>query len=146
MTKRKRYSDEQQADCILMLEAAGYPGKKGALARVGNKTKVSVRTLRRWWLNKHNPVTATLVRRKKGTLIEKLDDLTHLILDSFDIDTIKDAHLRERMVSLGIVVDKGQLLKGEPTERVENLTTEQRRDRIAELFESARTRRTPDAS
>ncbi len=146
MAKRKRYDDEFRAGAVLMLQAAGYPEKEGSLTAVSKNTKVPLSTLSRWFRGTSNPPPSNIVNNKKGTILEKLDVLTHMILDSFDLDTVTDAQLRERMTSLGIVIDKGQLLRGEPTERVENLTTEQRRDRVAELFEKARARRTSDAS
>ena len=141
MGKRKRYDDEFRAGAILQLEAAGYPNQKGALLRVSRSVDVPTRTLRRWWKGTSNPVPANVVLRKKGEIIEKLDSVAHLILDSIDLETVDHAQLRERTVALGIVVDKGELLKGNPTERTEHLTKEQRVDRVTELFERARTRR-----
>ncbi len=141
MGKRKRYDDEFRAGTLLQLEAAGYPDQKGAMSRVSKNTGVPTRTLRRWWLGTSNPVPVNVVRRKKGEIIEKLETVAHLILDSIDLDTVAEAQLRERTVALGIIVDKGELLKGNPTERTEHLTREQRVDRVTELFERARTRR-----
>ncbi len=141
MGKRKRYDDEYRAGAVLQLEAAGWPNQKGALTRVASNLSVPYQTLARWAKGTSNPPPNNIVLRKKGEIIEKLETVAHLILDSIDIDTIAEAQLRERTVALGIIVDKGELLKGNPTERTEHLTREQRVDRVTELFERARTRR-----
>lgn len=113
----KNYNEDYQASCLIMLEAADYPYVRGALERVSRTTKVSTQTLRRWWKGESNPVPANVVAQKKGTVVEKLDNTVHMILDSIDLDTIEAAPLRERTTALGIVIDKQQLLSGGPTER-----------------------------
>lgn len=52
-----------------------------------------------------------------------------------------DADFKELATSFGIFVDKLQLLEGKATERVELLTEQERTDRLAAIFEAARTRR-----
>ena len=118
MTKRKRYNDEERAGAVLMLQAAGYPEQKGAMARVARHTNITTRTLRRWWLGTSNPIPDNIVARNKKTILDKLDTVAHMILDSVDLETVDEAELRERMVALGIVLDKNQLLSGGPTQNV----------------------------
>lgn len=114
----KKIADEDKAIAIIVMQAAGYPDRSGALRRAGKETGISTRTLRRYWLDKDNPIVDNLVTPKKGTIIEKLDSVIHMILDSFDMDTINEAELRERATALGIVIDKMQILTGGPTENV----------------------------
>ena len=103
-----------------MLQAAGYPEQKGAMARVARHTNITTRTLRRWWLGTSNPIPDNIVARNKKTILEKLDTVAHMILDSIDLETVDEAELRERMVALGITVDKSQLLRGGATANVNN--------------------------
>ncbi len=145
MAKRKRYTDEFRASAVLMLQAAGWPDKKGALMAVSNKLHVPYQTLSRWGKGTSNPPPHNIVHDKRNTLL----DLIEIEIRAIYAEMPKarpDASYRDLGIINGVLHDKHQLLKGEPTQRVENLTTEQRRDRVAELFEKARARRTSDAS
>lgn len=113
-----RYTDEFRANAVLMLEAAGYPDRKGALMAVSNKLDVPHSTLSRWARSVSNPPPSELVQIKKGEILDKLDYVTHMILDSIDLDTVEQADLKERLTSVGIVVDKSQLLRGGATQNV----------------------------
>jgi len=55
----------------------------------------------------------------KKTIIEKLEQRQHWILDSIKQDEILKAPLSQKSVSFGIFTDKAQLLKGDPTSRLE---------------------------
>lgn len=119
MSKRKQYSDDFRADCVLMLEAAGYPDQKGALTAVAKKVKVPARTISRWFNKENNPPPDNVVSIKKGELVDKLETAVHMMLDSIvgDISRMDDAQLKELLTSLGIGIDKLQLLTGGPTEQ-----------------------------
>ena len=54
----------------------------------------------------------------KRTLIEKLEAFQHKVMDSIKDDEIERASLSQKMVGLGISVEKSQLLKGDPTSRI----------------------------
>ena len=49
------------------------------------------------------------------TLITQLETVINRVLDSLDARTIEKANLSQRMIGLGIAIDKRQLLKGEAT-------------------------------
>lgn len=57
--------------------------------------------------------------RIKKSIIEKLEVQQHWILDSIKQVEIEKTPLAQRMVCFGINVEKSQLLKGDPTSRVE---------------------------
>lgn len=144
--KRRRYPDTFRADAVLMLEAAGYKGdpetnRKGALTAVAKRLDVPHPTLIRWFRRSSNPPPSELVQEKRFNLVAELTDLLGLHITEAKT-AIGDAHLSDLDRGIGILVDKLQLLSGEPTERIERLTGPARVDRIAELFEVARTRRT----
>ena len=105
-----------------MLEAAGYPDKKGSLAHVANHIGVPAMTISRWFKNQNNPPPNELVSEKRGDLLERLDDLAHKLLDAIMADINENGLDAVRgATALGITIDKHQLLSGGPTE-----TSEQR--------------------
>jgi len=145
MTKRQHYDDKFRASAVVMLEAAGYPDAKGALARTAKRVGVPSPTLHRWVREKNNPPPSELVSEKKGELI----DWINLELEAvFGVMPGKrnDASYRDLMTGVGILVDKRQLLSGKPTESVEyndkSLTDEERAIRVAKILDAARARRT----
>ena len=87
MTKRKRYTDKFRAGAIVMLEANGYPDKKGALATVSNHLSVPQATLHRWFHGKNNPapelsidmanqVFESIVAKSINKIADSIDDLS----------------------------------------------------------------------
>ena len=116
MAKRKwtDYSDEDKASAVLMLEAAGYPDRKGAMSQVVRELGVPESTLRSWAKNEHGAPPAKVRDRKKGELIESLNEVaTKLIAHLGDIADTGD--VRETATAAGIVIDKLQLLRGDST-------------------------------
>ena len=101
-----------------MLEAQGYPQVKGALTAVANHLGVPYRTLSRWFNKEQNPPPDQLVREKKGTLEEQLTDLLGVFIEEMAVAR-KDAPLTAVATSFGITFDKLQLLRGNPTEHIE---------------------------
>jgi hypothetical protein len=57
----------------------------------------------------------------KKSLVEKLEEKQHQILDSISRDEIKRASLSQKSVSFGIFTEKRQLLQGDPTQRIETM-------------------------
>ena len=114
--KHKRYSDDFRAGAVLMLEAAGYPGTKGALTAVAKKLKTPPRTISRWFNKENNPPPDRLVREKRGELVERLEDMAHMLLDAMGVDIGENGVDAVRAATaMGITIDKWLLLKGEPT-------------------------------
>lgn len=116
MAKRKwtDYSDEDKASAVLMLEAAGYPGRKGAMSQVVRELGVPESTLRSWAKNEHGAPPAKVRDKKRGELTTSLNEVaTKLIAHLGDIADTGD--VRETATALGIVIDKLQLLRGDST-------------------------------
>lgn len=160
--KRPTYSTEFKAGCIALLDGAGYPGDVYALERVADRTGVSSRTLRRWWVRFGNAPPAynkvdnelalsELVAEKKLEIKDLLGDIVMGIAlevkNRVEDDDLADATLPQLMTALGIGIDKSQLLAGKPTDRSEmtiddvGFTDTDRANRIASLLERARARR-----
>jgi hypothetical protein len=127
-----------------MLEAAGYPGKDGALASTAKHLKVPHQTLRRWFLSEQNPPPSVLVREKRGELSELLRNEVEGIFCQMP-NVREEASYRDLGTVAGILIDKLQLITGKPTERSEindtGLTDEDRANRITAILDRARERR-----
>jgi hypothetical protein len=128
MAKQPRYDDEFRASAVLMLEAAGYPTEKGALARVARHLGINHQTLLRWARGQQNPPPPQLVQGLKRDIVDLLDDIIYGVayevkrrIDANELDEVGLPHL---MTALGIGVDKKQLLTGKPTERVATVAEE----------------------
>ncbi len=113
--KRPRKSDSYRADCVLMLQAAGYPHRKGALSEVARKVKEHERTLSRWYHKENNPAPDTVVKEKKIDLLAMLKGEIAAIFGEMG-EKRTDASYRDLAVALGITIEKLQLISGEPTE------------------------------
>ena len=144
MAKRKRYDDKFRASAVVMLEAAGYPDKAGALASTAKHLGVPHNTLRNWFHGVHNPAPSDIRQEKRGELSDLLRNEIDAALGAMD-GARPDASYRDLGTVTGILIDKLQLITGKPTERNEindtSLTDEQRANRIAAILDRARTRR-----
>jgi hypothetical protein len=118
---KRRYTDEFRANATLMLEAAGYPDAIGAMTRVANHLGVPRSTLKGWYDFTRNPPPPEMRREKKLDLIQAIKDEISAILGDMP-NARMDAQYRELATAFGILVDKLQLLSGEPTERTETKT------------------------
>lgn len=118
MSKRRRYDDKFRASAVVMLEAAGYPGKEGALMDVCRHLSMPHNTLRNWYHAERNPPPSDLRQHIKKSLVEMLDDMAFKLIGAMP-SKITDANLQQVATTLGIVIDKKQLLIGQPTWRIE---------------------------
>lgn len=120
MAKRKRYDDKFRASAVVMLEAAGYPDRKGALSHVSKHLGVPIPTLTRWVTGAQNPAPNDLVTKNRIDLADLLDTEIAAAFEAAK-GVRGEATYRDLMTGIGILVDKRQLLRGEPTQ-----TTNQR--------------------
>lgn len=143
-----RWTDEFRATAILLLEYEGYPERKGALTRISKSLKVPMGTLSRWVNRKSNPPPSEIVSIKKEEILRMLKGEVYAALK--EMTTVRqDADYKELATTIGIFVDKMQLLDGEPTERhevIHELSDDERANRIASLLERSRARRDGRAS
>ncbi len=63
----------------------------------------------------HLPVLTELRTVRTGTLVGKLDDIADRALEHFSDDKLEAAGIKDLAIAVGIILDKRQLLKGEPT-------------------------------
>ena len=142
MAKRKSYDDQFRASAVVMLEAAGYPEREGALSYVAGHIGVPISTLRGWFNASHNPPPAELRNKKRLDLREAVRAELDNVFAAME-GVRQDASYRDLVTAAGILVDKLQLLEGKPTERSEqnvsvSMTDEERAARITAILERAR--------
>lgn len=135
---RRDYSDSERATALAALDANG-----GNVAATARTLQIPRSTLQEWANGRVNSEVTELRQEKKRDLAERLEDIAHELVDALP-DKIGRANLQQTATTLGIVIDKMQLLKGEPTNIQQDygdLTDEERSRRIAAIFDAARARR-----
>ena len=114
---KQPYDHKLSPPSLVMLEAAGYPQKKGALSQVSQNLGVPATTLHGWASAKHNPVPTDVRTEKKGEIVELLRAEIRAALAEAE-RARPDASYRDLITGVGIMTDKLQLLSDEPTENV----------------------------
>jgi hypothetical protein len=120
-----------------MLQAAGYPDQKGALTRVASHLDIHPRTLSRWANGEQNPPPDQMVSEKKIELTDYIDEEIQKALGAMN-DVRHEASYRDLIVGLGVLIDKKQLLSGEPTSINEERSDT--RERLRSKLDSLATR------
>ena len=69
-----RYSDEYRASAVIMLQAAGYPERRGALMETANHLGVSHSLIRRWYHHSINPPPSKVVQIKNEDIVQMLKE------------------------------------------------------------------------
>ena len=135
-----RYSDEYRASAVLMLRAAGYPERRGALMETANHLGISHQILGRWFRRDSNPPPQKIVQIKMADIVEMLKNEVVAALQELP-NARGDADYLDLGKVMGIMIDKLQLLQGEATERiVHELSDSDRSEQIATLLNAARAR------
>lgn len=133
MSRSRSYSDEEKASALAALDANG-----GDIKRTAKLCNVPIETLRGW--SKGQSLNAFVLKvrdQEKRSISEVLEvaagELADKLLDQIRVDT--KSTLVQKATALAILIDKGQLLKGEATQITHNLqlSPEQRKAKIEEL-------------
>lgn len=123
-----------------MLKAAGYPENEHKLTEVANHLNIPYQTLRRWYKGESNPVPNDVVQEQKKALDIRLEEAAHKLLSAI-LENVDNGNIQQQSVALGILVEKMQLLRNEPTERVGyELSDDERLARLNALYERVRNR------
>lgn len=105
MKKRKQYDDEFRASAVVMLKAAGYPERDGAVTAVSKVIGVPRTTIRRWFRGTNNPPPEKLLRDKTAKIQQKLDTEIYTLLNVMPV-AWEQSSCRELSIALGILIDK----------------------------------------
>jgi transposase-like protein len=134
MARQRRYSDDDRANALAALAANG-----GSVPITAARLGIPYRTLKQWADGHRHPESAQLSNEKKGALADALRGIAWLALDLLP-DKLTKATAKDTATTLGIALDKAQLLDGDPTSIVRNeeLSDDQRRARVAAYLERLR--------
>ena len=138
---RRTYSDREKAEALAALDA-----NDGNLSRTAEELRIPYSTLRGWDNGRGaNGEVAQLRYQKKHSLADKLGEIAEALAgDLFDESKRHRASIQQIATSMAIVIDKMQLLRGDPTtieRRDDTLTPDERAARLAELLDAAGARR-----
>ncbi len=114
--KRRHYSEEDKATALAVLAA-----NNGDLRKTARDLGIPKSTLERW-IYIQNTVVSAIADTKKKELSTELEELAYKIVGVMP-DKLASANLQQLATSLGITIDKMQLLQGRPTERSETRAT-----------------------
>lgn len=120
--KRKKYTDKFKAGAITLLQSEGYPDDPYALKKVAKKIGVPDRTLRRWHNGENGHPPDDIVRETKKELIDLFDDEIRDVMKELP-SARPEAPYKDLVMGVAILVDKKQLLGGQPTDRTDNTHT-----------------------
>jgi transposase-like protein len=121
MANNSNYDDKFKASMVALLIAEGYPDKRFKLEEVARHAGVPSRTLRRWYLREAGAPPDNIVIQEKKALAQRLDELADKLVDVafVVIQDVDEVTIQQVATSLGIIIDKKQLLEGKATERQE---------------------------
>ena len=105
------WSDDDKASALAALDANG-----GNVSTTSRQTGVPRATLTEWSQGRYTNRQVSENRQiKKDCLADMLEDLARQMIGAAR-DKVVDASLKDTMVSVGVSIDKMQLLRNEPTE------------------------------
>lgn len=109
MAKKRRYSDDERAAAVAAVAANG-----GNVERTAELLGIPESTLRQWVKGDRHPEAAVMSDGKKGELADRLEAIAWKLADAIP-GKIPATGLQQLATTLGIVVDKMQLLRNRPT-------------------------------
>lgn len=111
MSYDTHYTEEEKAAALAALDANG-----GNLLRTARELNIPESTLRQWRNGEGiNQSVSKLREQKSAELAAKMGEIIGQILDVLP-GKLEKASARDLAVSLGILIDKKQLLEGQPTQ------------------------------
>ena len=65
---------------------------------------------------RYQPVAAEVRKLTSDRIVELIEDKIPILMDAITPEKVKEATLRDAVLGLGVLIDKRQLLRGEPTQ------------------------------
>lgn len=106
--RERNYSDQEKAAALVVVDFC-----KGNVSDASRRTGIPRKTLVEWNSGRVPDGVAEIRQEKKKALADKLEDLAEKYVDSMT-STAGSATSRDA-VALGIVIDKMQILRGQPS-------------------------------
>ncbi|NJL03082.1 MAG: transposase [Spirulinaceae cyanobacterium SM2_1_0] len=131
MAQRRKYSDQEKAGALAVLDA-----NSGDVRKTARILGIPYTTLREWCITgPHNDV-AELRKHKKIDLAQRLEQIARELTYALPYK-IKAANLQQTATSMAIAIDKMQLLRGQPTS-IADIAVAQIADRIERMTDDER--------
>lgn len=106
--RKRAYTDQERAAALVVVDFC-----EGNLSEASRRTGIPRITLFEWNSGRVNSDVSEIRQEKKKDLADKLEDLAEKYVDSMT-STAGSATSRDA-VALGIVIDKMQILRGQPS-------------------------------
>ena len=111
------YSPERKAEILALLDANG-----GNVTRTANEAGIQYSTLQYWQANKER--FNEFRQQKELDLASKFESNAHLLVNSISEHDLSTASLSQKATAAGIMVDKMQLLRNQPTSITQHVNSE----------------------
>lgn len=98
-----RWAEDTTGNIAQLADACGLPRK-------------TAQNIVRRLETRYQPVAEVVKRGTTKALLEQMEEKLPMLLDGITKTKIKDAQLREIAVAFGVIAEKRQLFKGEPTQ------------------------------
>lgn len=98
-----RWAEESEPNIAALAEACGLPP---------DTARAVVKRLE----TKYQPITEVVKRGTTKALLAQMEEKLPMLLDGITQEKINDSALREIAVAFGVIAEKRQLYKGEPTQ------------------------------
>jgi transposase-like protein len=127
----RRYSDAERAEALAALDANG-----GNVSKTARDLGLPRKTLAEWADGHIHSDVAELRQEKKIDLAARLEQIARQLAEAMP-EKMAAASLQQVATSMGIAIDKMQLLRGQPT-NISDIAIEQIADRIERMTEDER--------
>jgi transposase-like protein len=108
----RTYSDRERAEALAALDA-----NAGNVLATARALDLPAKTLEDWSHGRGvHPEVAQLRVQKRAGLAAQLETLAYRIVEAVTPADIQKASLRDKMIACGIIIEKVQLLRGQPTQ------------------------------
>lgn len=125
----ENFHPEMVADLVVSM--AENPGESVmALARACGMKESTARNIVTRMNMRYQPVIEEVRKVTSASLIEQIEEKLPILLDAITVKKVNESALREIAVAFGVLAEKRQLLKGEPTQ----IMTYGERDNINNLL------------
>lgn len=134
--KKRQYSDRDKASALAALDL-----NEGNVSRTSKQIGIPRKTLEQWAAHRHlSADVADLRQEKKAELSVIIEDAVREMIGASSAK-LEGANFQQLWTSIGIGIDKRQILQGEPTSINKDVTehsNEERANRILELVKPAK--------
>lgn len=113
-TAYQDYSLQRKAEVIALVDANG-----GNVLQTARDTGIPHQTIRHWMIDRNR--YSEFEEQSRGNLDVKMDKTVHRLINSIYDHDLDNASLAAKATAFGVVFDKLQLLRGQPTSITETV-------------------------